>query len=164
MQGRTRNQCGRKDFGHLPGPEKLVFEVNEPARPSDRFPKSASDAALAVGREWIAASTMRVGAQDLDRVRSTWRGVGVHRRQDACLAMRVAQQVVHEPEWIAAERPMVIPSFAKAIFEVPHGRAVDRQLRVVPGWSWAVDRRHRLVLRVAFMAGVVAPAVTCLLY
>ncbi|HEY4912882.1 MAG TPA: hypothetical protein VIJ91_03065, partial [Candidatus Dormibacteraeota bacterium] len=118
------------------------------------------DAALAVGREWIAASTTRIGAQDLDRVRSTWRGVGVHRRQDACLAMRAAQQVVYEPEWIAAERPMVIPPFAKAIFKVAHGRAVDRQLRVVPGWSGTVDRRHRLMLPVTFMAGIVAPAVT----
>ena len=51
MQGRTRNKRGRKDLGHLPGPEKLVFEVNEPARPSDCLLKSAGDAALAVGRD-----------------------------------------------------------------------------------------------------------------
>src|SRR5450759_1967043 len=106
MQGRTRNKCGRKDLCHLLGPEKLVFEVDEPARLSDRFPKSAGDAALAIGRERIAALPARVCAQDLDRMRPALRGVGLHWREDACPAMRVTQEIVHEAERIAAKRAM----------------------------------------------------------
>ena len=83
----------------------------------------------------------------------------MHRRQNARLAMRVAQEVMHEPEGIAAQRAVIIPPFAKAEFQVRHGRAMHRQLRVMPRGPCSVNRGHRLMLPVTVMVGIVAPAV-----
>ena len=83
----------------------------------------------------------------------------MHRRQDACLAMRVAQEIVHEAERIAAERAMVIPTFTKTEFQIPYCRPMDRQLRVMPRGSRPIYRSHFLMLPVAVMVGIVAPAV-----
>ena len=73
--------------------------------------------------------------------------------------MRVAQHVMQNPEGIAAQRASVIPSFAEAEFEVSDGGTLDRELGVMPGRSRSIDRRHRLVLPVAVVVGIVAPAV-----
>jgi hypothetical protein len=73
--------------------------------------------------------------------------------------MRVAQEVMQEPEGIAAQRAVIIPPFAKAEFQVRYGRAVDRKLRVMPGRRCSVNRSHRLMLPVTVMVGIVAPAV-----
>jgi hypothetical protein len=73
--------------------------------------------------------------------------------------MRVAQEVVHDPDRIATERASIIPPFAEAEFQVSDGRALDRDLSVMPGRSFPVHRRHGLALLVAMMVGVIAPAV-----
>jgi hypothetical protein len=109
--------------------------------------------------ERIAATAIRVRPQHLNGVGSARLGVGRHRRQYARLAMRVSQQVVSDPERIAAERPCVVPAFAEGEFQVPDGRPLDRQLSVMPWRSVPVHGRHRLALAVAVMVGVVAPAV-----
>src|ERR1700694_5110570 len=54
---------------------------------------------------------------------------------------------------------MVIPAFAKTEFQIPYGRPLDCQLRVMPRRSRPVHRSHLLVLPVAVMVGIVAPAV-----
>jgi hypothetical protein len=73
--------------------------------------------------------------------------------------MRVAQQVMQDPERIAAERASIVPPFAEAEFQVPDRRALDRDLSVMPRRTWPIHRRHRLALPVAVMAGIVSPAV-----
>jgi hypothetical protein len=66
---------------------------------------------------------------------------------------------MQDPHGITTERASVIPPFAKAELQVPDGRALDRDLSVVPGRSIAVLRRHRLALVVTVVVRVVAPAV-----
>lgn len=62
-------------------------------------------------------------------------------------------------ERAAAQRGGVVPAFPEAGVEDAHRRAADGELHVVPGRVRAVGVRDRPALRVALMAGVVAPAV-----
>jgi hypothetical protein len=73
--------------------------------------------------------------------------------------MRVAKQVMQDPERITTEPTVVIPPLAEAEVQVPDCRPLDRELGVVPRRPIAIHRRHGLMLSVTVMVGVVAPAV-----
>ena len=67
---------------------------------------------------------------------------------------------MQHPNGVAAKPAAVIPTFPEAEFQVSDGWTVNSDLGVVPGWLFAIDGCHLLVLSVAVMVGVVAPAVT----
>jgi hypothetical protein len=73
--------------------------------------------------------------------------------------MGMTQQVMHDADRIAAQRTPVFPPFAEGEFQIADGRPMDRQLSVMPWWSWPIHRRHRLTLPVAAVVFAVAPAV-----
>src|ERR1700687_4024374 len=64
------------------------------------------------------------------------------------------------PDRISTERASIRPPLAEGKVQVSNGRAFDRYLDVVPGWGLPIQRRHRLALRVAEMACIIAAAVT----
>src|ERR1700680_4026253 len=61
---------------------------------------------------------------------------------------------------IATDRAWVVPAFSEAELEISHRRTLDRDLSVMPLWPRPIDGRHRLMLRIAEVIHVVAPAVT----
>ncbi len=72
----------------------------------------------------------------------------------------MVQELSQPSQRAAAERGRVLPAFAEGGFDIADGRAVDRELDVVPGRARPVGRGERLAERVAPVCGVVATAVT----
>ena len=90
----------------------------------------------------------------------TGAGSGSGGGSGAGVVVVAADQVGQPIERAAGQRRRVVPAFAEDCFEVGDRRSAHGQLDVVPGRRWAVDRGHRLGLRIPGVVCTVAAAVT----
>ena len=86
------------------------------------------------------------------------RRVGQLRREPARV-VHPGEQVAQAAHGVPGRSGRVLPAFAEHRLDVADRRSLDHRLDVVPRRALAVDRRHRLALRVPRVGRVVTPAV-----
>ena len=141
-------------------PQVLVLDVDETTRAGKHFPVRVPDASLTERREWVAAKSRRVGAKDLNGVRtdSRWLRKGSGQLTTNELAGVVSPVDRHPHRTRQIENGAPSPSLPERVLDISNSGAADRDLHVVPRWTFAIDggKVHRL--RVSRVPAAIVPA------
>jgi hypothetical protein len=151
-------QCRLEQCRDLFGPEILILDVDEGARPDKCLGIHAGDGPLAVGGEGIRGSLARVRAQHLYRVAARSRRRVLERRQrvGGPRFARSTRSDRAEPEAAPFEGCPIVPTLAERLHQIDDGWSVNLRLDVVPRRSRAERGVQCLGLRVSLMTFVVA--------
>jgi hypothetical protein len=99
------------------------------------------DASLTVRREWVAPKSRRVGAKYLNGVRTDSRWL---RKRSGQLTTNELAGVVspvdrHPHRTRQIENGAPSPSLPERVLDISNSGAADRDLHVVPRWTFAID-------------------------